>query len=113
MGLNLFHLFQIFSKQIMERQKNNDLYDKIWQAGAILLNTKTVGVMGDERTYQYTIALRAVNSIDGMTATCYRFDMDFIESISNEIINKVKNKVLITHKVFKLIVLIYFLSKKS
>ena len=70
--------------------KKEGLYDKIWQAGAILLNTRTVGVMGDERTYQYTIALRAVNSIDGMTATCYRFDMDFIESISNEIINKVE-----------------------
>ena len=74
----------------IQRLKNNNLYDKIWQAGTILLNTKTVGVMGDERTYQYTIALRAVNSIDGMTATCYRFDMEFIESISNEIINKVE-----------------------
>ena len=74
----------------IQELKNNDLYDKIWQAGAILLNTKTVGVMGDERTYQYTIGLRAVNSIDGMTATCYKFDMDFIERVSNKIINKVE-----------------------
>jgi len=67
-----------------------DLYDKIWQAGAILLPVQTVGVMGDERTYEYVIALRAVTSTDGMTADWYHLPYEFMAKISNEIINKVK-----------------------
>jgi GMP synthase (glutamine-hydrolysing) len=67
-----------------------DLYDKIWQAGAMLLPVQTVGVMGDERTYEYVVALRAVTSTDGMTADWYPLPYDFMAKISNEIINKVK-----------------------
>ena len=66
------------------------LYEKIWQAGAILLPVQSVGVMGDERTYEYVIALRAVTSTDGMTADWYPLPYDFLSKISNDIINKVK-----------------------
>ena len=66
------------------------LYDAIWQAGTILLPIKSVGVMGDERTYEYTIALRAVTSNDGMTADWVHLPYDFLAKVSNEIINKVK-----------------------
>ena len=67
-----------------------NLYHKIWQHGAILLPVNSVGVMGDERTYESVVALRAVNSIDGMTATWAHLPHDFLVEISNEIINKVK-----------------------
>ncbi|MEG1899243.1 MAG: glutamine-hydrolyzing GMP synthase [Bacteroidales bacterium] len=66
------------------------LYDAIWQAGTILLPIKSVGVMGDERTYEYTIALRAVTSNDGMTADWVHLPYDFLANVSNEIINKVR-----------------------
>ena len=66
------------------------LYDAIWQAGTILLPIKSVGVMGDERTYEYTIALRAVTSNDGMTADWVHIPYDFLAKVSNEIINKVR-----------------------
>ena len=66
------------------------LYDTIWQAGAILPNVKSVGVMGDERTYEYTVALRAVVSTDGMTADWVHLPYEFLAKVSNEIINKVK-----------------------
>ena len=70
--------------------KKHDLYDKVWQAGTILLPVKTVGVMGDERTYEFTIALRAVTSVDGMTADWAHLPYDFLAEVSNEIINNVK-----------------------
>jgi GMP synthase (glutamine-hydrolysing) len=66
------------------------LYDKIWQAAAILLPVRSVGVMGDERTYENTVALRAVESTDGMTADWYHFPYDFLAKVSNMIINQVK-----------------------
>ena len=66
------------------------LYDKVWQAGAILLPVNSVGVMGDERTYEKVIALRAVESTDGMTADWVHLPYEFLMHISNEIINKVK-----------------------
>tara|TARA_B100000963_G_C22512928_1_gene619252 strand:+ start:11 stop:814 length:804 start_codon:yes stop_codon:yes gene_type:complete len=69
---------------------NNNLYDKIWQAYAALLPIKTVGVMGDSRTYEYTCMLRAVTSEDGMTADYYNFPKVFLDKISNKIINSVK-----------------------
>lgn len=69
---------------------DNDLYDKVWQAGAILLPIRSVGVMGDERTYENVVALRAVNSTDGMTATWSHLPFDFLGNVSNEIINKVR-----------------------
>jgi len=70
--------------------KKYDLYDKVWQAGAILLPVQSVGVMGDERTYEKTVALRAVNSVDGMTAEWSRLPHDFLATVSSEIINQVK-----------------------
>ena len=66
------------------------LYDDVWQAGTILLPVQSVGVMGDERTYEKTVALRAVNSMDGMTAEWSRLPMDFLATVSSEIINQVK-----------------------
>lgn len=65
-------------------------YDKIWQAGAILLPVKSVGVMGDERTYEWCVALRAVTSVDGMTADWARIPYEILARLSNEIINKVR-----------------------
>jgi GMP synthase (glutamine-hydrolysing) len=70
--------------------KNYDLYDKVWQAGTILLPVQSVGVMGDERTYEFTIALRAVDSMDGMTAEWSKLPHDFLATVSSEIINNVK-----------------------
>ncbi len=70
--------------------KEHGLYDKIWQAGTILLPIKSVGVMGDERTYENVVALRAVTSTDGMTADWYDFDNTFLKELSNKIINQVK-----------------------
>ena len=70
--------------------KENNLYHSIWQAGAILLPVQSVGVMGDERTYEFTLALRAVTSVDGMTADWSHIPYDVLAKISNEIINKVK-----------------------
>lgn len=66
------------------------LYDKVWQAGTILLPVKSVGVMGDERTYENTVALRAVTSTDAMTADWAHLPYDFLGKVSNEIINKVR-----------------------
>jgi GMP synthase (glutamine-hydrolysing) len=66
------------------------LYDKVWQAGSMLLPIQSVGVMGDERTYERVVALRAVTSTDGMTADWAHLPYDFLADISNEIINKVK-----------------------
>ncbi|MDT0293909.1 glutamine-hydrolyzing GMP synthase [Mesonia ostreae] len=66
------------------------LYDKVWQAGAILLPINSVGVMGDERTYEKVVALRAVESTDGMTADWVNLPYDFLQKISNSIINRVK-----------------------
>ena len=67
-----------------------NLYDAIWQAGVILLPVKSVGVMGDERTYENPVALRAVVSTDAMTADWFHFPYDFLSQVSNEIINKVR-----------------------
>lgn len=70
--------------------KDNNLYATVWQAGAILLPVKSVGVMGDERTYEYTVALRAVTSVDGMTADWAHLPYSFLAYLSNEIINNVR-----------------------
>ena len=72
------------------RIEATNLYDAIWQAGVILLPVKSVGVMGDERTYENPVALRAIVSTDAMTADWFRFPYDFLADVSNEIINKVK-----------------------
>lgn len=70
--------------------KQNGLYDDVWQAGAMLLPIQSVGVMGDERTYERVVALRAVASVDGMTADWVNLPYEFLQDVSNEIINKVK-----------------------
>ena len=74
----------------MNGLKKHGLYNKVWQAGTILLPVKSVGVMGDERTYEFTVALRAVTSVDGMTADWAHLPYDFLGEISNEIINQVR-----------------------
>lgn len=98
-GLAIRILGEITSKKVKLLQevdsifidglKEWDLYDSIWQAGAILLPVNSVGVMGDERTYEKCIALRAVQSTDGMTADWVNLPYNFLQKISNEIINKV------------------------
>ncbi|MBC7904622.1 MAG: glutamine-hydrolyzing GMP synthase [Gemmatimonadaceae bacterium] len=70
--------------------KEHNLYATVWQAGAILLPVKSVGVMGDERTYEFTVALRAVTSVDGMTADWAHLPYEFLAHVSNEIINNVR-----------------------
>lgn len=74
----------------IEGLKKNGLYDKVWQAGAMLLPVNSVGVMGDERTYEKCVALRAVESTDGMTADWVNLPYEFLQKVSNDIINKVK-----------------------
>jgi GMP synthase (glutamine-hydrolysing) len=76
----------IYIKALREEK----LYDKIWQAFAVLLPIQTVGVMGDERTYDNLCAIRAITSIDGMTADIFNFSNDFLRKISTKIINEVK-----------------------
>jgi hypothetical protein len=76
----------IFTKHL----KDSGWYDKVWQSGAILLPVKSVGVMGDERTYEQVVALRCVHSVDGMTADWVHLPYELLAKISNEIINKVK-----------------------
>ena len=77
--------------------KKEKLYDQIWQAYAALLPVKTVGVMGDSRTYEYICLLRAITSEDGMTADFFKFKKNFLQKISNNIVNSVKgiNRVVL------------------
>jgi GMP synthase (glutamine-hydrolysing) len=70
--------------------KSTGLYQEVWQAAVILLPVKSVGVMGDERTYEYVVALRAVGSTDGMTADWSHLPFEFLSKVSNDIINRVK-----------------------
>ncbi|MBP6396241.1 MAG: glutamine-hydrolyzing GMP synthase [Saprospiraceae bacterium] len=74
----------------INKLREYDLYNKVWQAGAILLPVQSVGVMGDERTYEFTVALRCVNSVDGMTAVWSDLPYEFLNTVSSEIINNVK-----------------------
>jgi len=74
----------------IEEIRRSGLYDDIWQAFAVLLPVRTVGVMGDFRTYDYVVGLRAVTSTDGMTADFYQFDMNFVGTVATRIVNEVK-----------------------
>jgi GMP synthase (glutamine-hydrolysing) len=74
----------------IDNLKTSGLYKDVWQAGAIFLPVQSVGVMGDERTYENAVALRAVTSTDGMTADWCHLPYEFLGKVSNEIINKVK-----------------------
>jgi GMP synthase (glutamine-hydrolysing) len=84
------HLLQNADAIYINKLKEHNEYHNIWQAGAILLPVQSVGVMGDERTYEYTLALRAVTSVDGMTADWAHIPYTLLAEISTEIINKVK-----------------------
>ena len=99
------HILQEADHIYIEGLKKFDLYNKVWQAGVMLLSVQSVGVMGDERTYEDVVALRAVGSTDGMTADWSQLPYDFLAKMSNEIINpkklqstyhKSKRKILIT-----------------
>lgn len=74
----------------VQQLRDSGEYDRVWQAGTILLPVQSVGVMGDERTYEYTVALRAVTSVDGMTADWAHLPYDFLAKVSNDIINHVR-----------------------
>lgn len=84
------NLLQEADSIFIEGLKREGLYETVWQAGAILLDSRSVGVMGDERTYENAVALRAVESVDGMTADWVHLPYNFLADISNEIINKVE-----------------------
>lgn len=84
------HILQQVDHIFISGLKEKGLYDDVWQAGAILLPIQSVGVMGDERTYEQVVSLRAVTSVDGMTADWCHLPYDFLADISNEIINTVK-----------------------
>jgi len=88
-SLDKIKLLQEADKIYIDHLKRSGWYDKVWQAGAILLPVKSVGVMGDERTYEFTLALRCVNSSDGMTAEWSKLPHELLATISNDIINKV------------------------
>jgi len=83
----------------VEGLKKWDLYDDVWQAGAMLLPVQTVGVMGDERTYENAVALRAVTSTDGMTADWCHLPYEFLAKVSNQIINGVKGINRVTYDI--------------
>ena len=83
-------ILQNVDKIYIDALREWGLYDQVWQAGAILLPVKSVGVMGDERTYESCVALRAVASTDGMTADWVHLPYDFLAAVSNDIINKVR-----------------------
>lgn len=74
----------------MEELQNSGYYDQVWQAFSVLLPVQTVGVMGDERTYENVVALRAVTSLDGMTADWAKLPYELLQKNSNRIINEVK-----------------------
>jgi GMP synthase (glutamine-hydrolysing) len=83
-------ILRIADEIYIEEIRRVGLYDDIWQAFAVLLPVKTVGVMGDHRTYDYVVGLRAVTSTDGMTADFYPFDMQFLGTVATRIVNEVK-----------------------
>ena len=99
-GLAIRILGEVTEEKVKLLQKADDIYVKalkqhhlyatVWQAGAILLPVRSVGVMGDERTYEFTVALRAVTSVDGMTADWAHLPYDFLAAVSSDIINSVR-----------------------
>ncbi|MCX5713737.1 MAG: GMP synthase (glutamine-hydrolyzing), partial [Candidatus Omnitrophica bacterium] len=83
-------LLREVDRRVIEEIKTANLYEQIWQSFAVLLPIKSVGVMGDERTYENTVALRCVTSLDGMTADWAKIPYEILGKISNRIINEVK-----------------------
>ncbi len=88
--LEKVHILQEVDHIFIQGLRDAGLYDKVWQAGAMLLPVQSVGVMGDERTYERVVALRAVESTDGMTADWVHLPYEFMADVSNQIINRVK-----------------------
>jgi GMP synthase (glutamine-hydrolysing) len=88
--LDRVHLLQEADEIVVSEMKQAGLYTKVWQSFAVLLPVRSVGVMGDERSYDYTVAVRAVHSQDGMTADWAKLPYDVLERISNRIVNEVK-----------------------
>jgi GMP synthase (glutamine-hydrolysing) len=84
------YILRLADDVFIEEIRRAGLYDDIWQAFAVLLPVRTVGVMGDFRTYDYVVGLRAVTSTDGMTADFYQFDMSFLGTVATRIVNEVK-----------------------
>jgi GMP synthase (glutamine-hydrolysing) len=83
-------ILRLADELFIEEIRRSGLYDDIWQAFAVLLPVRTVGVMGDFRTYDYVVGLRAVTATDGMTADFYPFDMKFLGAVATRIVNEVK-----------------------
>ena len=92
------HIF-ISNLQEWKAEDGRSLYDHVWQAGVILLPVQSVGVMGDERTYEQAVALRAVTSTDAMSADWAHLPYEFLAKVSNEIINKVKGVNRVTYDI--------------
>ena len=90
------NILKIADAIFIEELKRNKLYEKIWQAFCVLLPIKSVGVMGDSRSYELTISIRAITSKDGMTAEIFFFNESFLKKISGRIVGEVKgvNRVL-------------------
>jgi GMP synthase (glutamine-hydrolysing) len=84
------NLLREVDRRVIEEIKNANLYEQVWQSFAIFLPIKSVGVMGDSRTYENVVALRCVTSLDGMTADWAKVPYEVLEKISNRIINEVK-----------------------
>ena len=89
-NINQLRILRAADEILIKIIKKNNLYNDIWQAFCVLLPLKTVGVMGDKRTYEYVVAIRAVNSLDGMTADWFKMPHFVLDEISNSIINKVR-----------------------
>ncbi len=89
-GKEKLDILRLADEIYLEEIRRAGLYDEIWQAFAVLLPVRTVGVMGDSRTYDEVVALRAVTSTDGMTADFYPFDMAFLGRVATRIINEVR-----------------------
>lgn len=83
-------LLREVDRRVIDEIRNASLYEQVWQSFAILLPIKSVGIMGDERTYENVVALRCVSSLDGMTADWAKLPYEVLEKISNRIINEVK-----------------------
>ena len=95
-SINKIKILQKVDNIFINYLKENKIYNNIWQAFAVLLRVKSVGVMGDERTYNYSVSIRAVTSVDGMTADFYLFNKKDLTEISKRIISQIKevNRVL-------------------
>lgn len=93
------HILQEADDIFIQKLREWNLYDQVWQAGVILLPVQSVGVMGDERTYERAVALRAVTSTDAMTADWAHLPYDFLGKVSNDIINKVKGVNRVTYDI--------------